>query len=175
MAPPIPGLSRPPAMPRRPAGDVLAGILAVLALLALTAGVPLGLITVFGLPIPQSMPTMSVLTHQLDIHAVLQVLMVVVWLAWLQLLCCVFAEVRAAVRNAGMPARVPLAGGTQAVAHRLVTAALVLFTTTPRRGRQQSRPPSCPGRLPRSCRHRPPLSLRSSATTPGPAPRRSTW
>jgi hypothetical protein len=130
MAPPIPGLSRPPAMPRRPAGDVLAGILAVLALLALTAGVPLGLITVFGLPIPQSMPTMSVLTHQLDIHAVLQVLMVVVWLAWLQLLCCVFAEVRAAVRNAGMPARVPLAGGTQAVAHRLVTAALVLFTAT---------------------------------------------
>ena len=25
MAPPIPGRSRPPAMPRRPAGDVLAG------------------------------------------------------------------------------------------------------------------------------------------------------
>jgi hypothetical protein len=128
MAPPIPGISRPPARARRSAGDVLAGILAVLALLALTAGVPLGLITVFGLPIPHGMPTMSVLTHQLDIHAVLQVLMLVVWLAWLQLLCCVFAEVRAAVRNAGMPARVPLAGGTQAVAHRLVTAALVLFT-----------------------------------------------
>jgi hypothetical protein len=130
MAPPIPGLSRPPRPVGRSAGDILAGIVAVIALLALTAGVPLGLITVFGLPIPHGMPKMSVLTHQLDAQAILKVLMVVVWLAWLQLLCCVFAEVRAAVRNAGMPARVPLAGGTQAVAHRLVTAALLLFTAT---------------------------------------------
>src|SRR6266516_4557829 len=123
MAPPIPGLSGPPGPVGRSAGDILAGIVAVIALLALTAGVPLGLITVFGLPIPHGMPKMSVLTHQLDAQAILKVLMVVVWLAWLQLLCCVFAEVRAAVRNAGMPARVPLAGGTQAVAHRLATAA----------------------------------------------------
>src|SRR6266704_851663 len=130
MAPPIPGLSRPPRPVGRSAGDILAGIVAVIALLALTAGVPLGLITVFGLPIPHGIPKMSVLTHQLDAQAILKVLMVVVWLAWLQLLCCVFAEVRAAVRNAGMPARVPLAGGTQAVAHRLVTAALLLFTAT---------------------------------------------
>src|SRR6266571_2571098 len=130
MAPPIPGLSRPPRPAGRPAGDILAGIVAVIALLALTAGVPLGLITVFGLPIPHGIPKMSVLTHQLDAQAILKVLMVVVWLAWLQLLCCVAAEVRAAVRNAGMPARVPLSGGTQAVAHRLVTAALVLFSAT---------------------------------------------
>src|SRR6266705_4587274 len=130
MAPPIPGLSRPPRPAGRSAGDILAGIVAVIALLALTVGVPRGLITVFGLPIPHGIPKMSVLTHQLDAQAILKVLMVVVWLAWLQLLCCVFAEVRAAVRNAGMPARVPLAGGTQAVAHRLVTAALVLFTAT---------------------------------------------
>ena len=130
MAPPIPGLSRPPARARRSAADILAGIVAVVALLALTVGVPFGLVTIFGLPIPHGMPSMSALTHRLDAQSVLKVLMVVVWLAWLQLLCCVFAEVRAAVRNAGMPARVPLAGGTQAVVHRLVTAALVLFTAT---------------------------------------------
>ena len=130
MAPPIPGLSRPPAGARRSAADILAGIVAVVALLALTVGVPFGLVTIFGLPIPHGMPSMSALTHRLDAQSVLKVLMVVVWLAWLQLLCCVFAEVRAAVRNAGMPARVPLAGGTQAVVHRLVTAALVLFTAT---------------------------------------------
>src|SRR6266702_2435284 len=130
MAPPIPGLSRPPRPAGRSAGDILAGIVAVIALLALTVGVPLGLITVFGLPIPHGIPKMSVLTHQLDAQAILRVLMVVVWLAWLRLLCCVAAEVRAAVRNAGMPARVPLSGGTQAVAHRLVTAALVLFSAT---------------------------------------------
>ena len=130
MAPPIPGLSRPPTRARRSAADILAGIVAVVALLALTVGVPFGLVTIFGLPIPHGMPSMSALTHRLDAQSVLKVLMVVVWLAWLQLLCCVFAEVRAAVRNAGMPARVPLAGGTQAVVHRLVTAALVLFTAT---------------------------------------------
>src|SRR6266568_5077822 len=130
MAPPIPGLRRPPARARRSAGDILAGIVAVIALLALTVGVPAGLVMLFGLPIPHNMPSISVLTRQLDAQAILRVLMVVVWLAWLQLLCCVAAEVRAAVRNAGMPARVPLSGGTQAVAHRLVTAALVLFSAT---------------------------------------------
>src|SRR6266581_3630826 len=130
MAPPIPGLRRPPARARRSAGDLLAGIVAVIALLALTVGVPAGLVMLFGLPIPHNMPSISVLTRQLDAQAILRVLMVVVWLAWLQLLCCVAAEVRAAVRNAGMPARVPLSGGTQAVAHRLVTAALVLFSAT---------------------------------------------
>src|SRR5215475_1024178 len=130
MAPPIPGLTRAPLRPRRTAGDVLAGIFAVIALAALTGGVPLGLITFIGLPLPHSRPQVSLLTHQLDTHAILTVLAVVVWLAWLQLVICVIAEIRAAVRNAGMPARVPLSGGTQALAHRLVTAALVLFTST---------------------------------------------
>jgi len=50
MAPPIPGLRRPVAARRRSAGDVLAGILAVIALAVLIAGVPLALVTVFGLP-----------------------------------------------------------------------------------------------------------------------------
>ncbi len=130
MAPPIPGLRRPVAARRRSAGDVLAGILAVIALAVLIAGVPLALVTVFGLPWPHSAPTLSVLTSRLDSLAVLKILTVIVWLAWLQLVWCVIAEIRAAVRNAGMPARVPLAGGTQAVAHRLVTAALLLFTAT---------------------------------------------
>jgi|SRR5450759_4691064 len=131
MAPPIPGIRRPAAQRRgRSAGDILAGILAILALLVLTAGVPLALIRIFGSPIPHGMPSLSAVTHQLDSQAVLKVLSVVVWLAWLQLIICVLAEVRAAVRNAGMPARVPLAGGTQAVAHRLVTAAILLFTAT---------------------------------------------
>ena len=52
------------------------------------------------------------------------------WLAWLQLVWCVIVEIRAAVSNAGVPARVPLSGGTQSMAHRLVTAALLLFSAT---------------------------------------------
>src|SRR6478736_1608498 len=43
---------------------------------------------------------------------------------------CLITEVRAAVRNTGMPARVPLAGGIQPAVHRLVTAALLLFSAT---------------------------------------------
>jgi hypothetical protein len=130
MAPPIPGTRRPVPVRRRSAGDVLIGLLAVVALAALTAGVPFALVTIFGLPIPHSMPSMSVLTHQLDVFAVIKVLMVLVWLAWIQLVFCVMVEIRAAVRNAGMPARVPLAGGTQMMVHRLVTAALLLVTAT---------------------------------------------
>jgi hypothetical protein len=130
MAPPIPGTRRPAQVRGRSAGDVLAGVLAVAALAALTVGVPFALVTIFGLPIPHTVPSLSVLTHQLDVFAVLKVLMVAVWLAWIQLVCCVVVEIRAAVRNAGMPARVPLAGGTQMMVHRLVTAALLLVTAT---------------------------------------------
>ncbi len=128
MAPPIHRTQRPPVGRGRSAGDVLAGLFAVVALIALTVGVPFGLIKVFGMPIPHNMPGLSVLTHKLDIFAILKIVSVLVWLAWLQLVFCVIAEIRAAVRNTGMPAQVPLAGGTQAVVHRLVTAALLLFT-----------------------------------------------
>ncbi len=127
MAAPIPGTRRPA---RRSPTDLLIGLLATAALLALTAGVPLALVTVFGLPVPHSLPSLSVLTHQLDVFSILRLLSVAVWLAWLQLVCCVFAEVRAAVRNTGNAARVPLAGGTQALVHRLVTAALLTFAAT---------------------------------------------
>ena len=128
MAPP---LTRPPRAAyrrrRRSAGDLMIGLLAIAALAALTVGVPLALVTVFGLPIPHAMPPLSLLTHQLTVPAILKVLSVVVWLAWIQLVGCVIAEIRAAVRNAGMPRRIPLAGGTQALVHRLVTSALLVF------------------------------------------------
>lgn len=129
MAPPIPGLSRPaPARkPGRTGTDILIGLLAVLALAALTVGVPLGLVLAFGLPVPHTL-SLSVLTGQLDLRSVLKILAVVVWLAWLQLVWCVIVEIRAAVRNVGVPSRVPLAGATQPLARRLVTAALLLFS-----------------------------------------------
>ncbi len=128
MAPPIPGLRRPVQVPTRTAGDVLVGILAIAALAALTIGVPIALITVIGLPLPHATPGLSVLTHQIDIPSILRVLSVVIWLAWLQLVWCVIVEIQAAVRNVGVPRQVPLAGATQSAAHRLVTAALLLFT-----------------------------------------------
>ena len=90
---------------------------------------PAALVAVLGLPIPHSKPTLGLLTHQLSILSIIQILSVIVWLAWLQLVFCVFAEVRAAVRNVGVPPD-PLSGGTQAVAHRLVTAALLLVSAS---------------------------------------------
>jgi hypothetical protein len=128
MAPPIPGLARPPARRSRSAGDVLAAIAAVVALAGLTVGVPAALVSFFGLPIPHSAPSLSLLTHQLDLLTILKILSVVVWLAWIQLVCCVAVEVAAAVRGHAVASQVPLAGGTQALIHRLVAAALLLFT-----------------------------------------------
>jgi len=129
MAPPIPGL-RPPAATRRDrtAGDVGFGLLAVILLAALTIGVPFALTLFLGLPIPHTRPSVSLLTGEISVMTILRFLSVMVWLAWLQLVWCVIVEIRAAVRNAGVPARVPLSGGTQSIAHRLVTAALLLFS-----------------------------------------------
>jgi len=128
MAPPIPGLRPPVKIRRRTPGDVLAGVAAVVALTALTIGVPIALVTVVGLPLPHTMPSASALTSQLDVTAILRILSVVIWLAWVQLVWCVLVEIKAAISNVGVPSRVPLAGATQLAAHRLVTAALLLFT-----------------------------------------------
>ncbi len=128
MAPPIPGLRQPVKIRRRTPGDVAAGVAAVVVLTALTIGVPIALVTVVGLPLPHTMPKTSALTSQLDITAILRILSVIIWLAWAQLVWCVLVEIKAAVSNVGVPARVPLAGATQSAAHRLVTAALLLFT-----------------------------------------------
>ncbi|MCP2345923.1 hypothetical protein [Nonomuraea roseoviolacea] len=46
----------------------------------------------------------------------------------MQLVACVMVEVYAGVRRVGMPARVPFSGTTQALANRLVSAVLLLFT-----------------------------------------------
>ena len=110
--------------------DVLTGLGSIVVLLVLVIGPPVALITVFGLPVPHTMPSASLLTHRLQATTVLRACSVVVWLAWLQLVWCVIAEVSAAVRNIGMPRRVPLAGGIQALVHRLVTTAGAAVTVT---------------------------------------------
>ncbi len=104
------------------------GLLAVLVLAAVLGGVPFALVTVLGLPIPHNLPPLSVLTHRLDVISILRILSVIVWLAWLQLSVCVLVEVRAAIRGVGLPARVPLSGHPQTLAHWLVAAALLLFS-----------------------------------------------
>ncbi|MFF0518831.1 BTAD domain-containing putative transcriptional regulator [Actinomadura nitritigenes] len=115
---------------RRGPGDVLAGIGALAALAALLAGVPYALLTFFGSPIPSHLPAASDLSHRIGPGSLIGILVVLVWLAWIQLALCVVVEVYAGIRGVGVPARVPLAGGTQSLVHRLVVAALLLFTAT---------------------------------------------
>ena len=129
MAPPMSRARKPVRVrPRRSAGDMFFGLLAVLVLAAVLGGVPFALVTVLGLPIPHNLPPLSVLTQRLDVISILRILSVIVWLAWLQLSVCVLVEVRAAIRGVGLPARVPLSGHTQTLAHWLVAAALLLFS-----------------------------------------------
>ena len=115
---------------RRSAADVLFGVAALAALAALVAGVPYALYTQFGSPLPDTLPDLDAFTERLGPSSVLTILVLLVWLAWLQLVVCVIVEVYAGIRGIGVPARVPLAGGTQSLVHRLVVAALLLFTAT---------------------------------------------
>src|ERR1700759_521457 len=131
MAPPIPGLRTPVQVRRRTPGDVLAGVGAIVLLVALTVGVPIALITVVGLPLPHTAPKLSALTSQLDITAILRILSVIVWLAWIQLVWCVLVEIKAAASgihgHAAASPKVPLAGATQSLAHRLGAPGLPAF------------------------------------------------
>ena len=115
---------------QRSAGDVIAGLLSLLALIALAAGVPVALVRFTGSPIPSELPDASVFTQPLDTETILYVITLFVWLAWAQLVVCLVVELQAGVRGVGVPARVPLAGATQSVVHKLVVAVLLLFTAT---------------------------------------------
>ncbi|MDA0635302.1 BTAD domain-containing putative transcriptional regulator [Nonomuraea sp. MCN248] len=113
---------------RRRLGDVLAGLGALALLLALVGGVPYALLVFVGPPIGPELLDLDLLTARVGPSTITALLVLFVWLAWLQLFACVVVEVYAGVRRVGMPARVPLSGGTQVLANKLVTAALVLFT-----------------------------------------------
>ncbi len=159
----------------RSAGDVVAGVLALTALAALVLGVPFALLTFFGSPVPHAMPSADTLSRRLDTSALMRILVIIVWLAWAQLSACVLVEAYAGIRGVGMPVRVPLAGGPQAVAHRLVVAALLLFTATtavmpaltaPRATHVQRLGP--PDRVEPVQAHAEPAMQRTTTTTPSP-------
>ncbi|HEX8135135.1 MAG TPA: hypothetical protein VF880_17115, partial [Actinomycetes bacterium] len=118
-------------MGRRRFRDVLPGVAAVLLLLALLAGVPFALVALVGWPLPRRLPAFSVETLRAPVDAttLVNVLALVVWVAWAQFTACVLVEVKAAVAGAGLPARVPLGGLNQLLARQLVAAALLLTTS----------------------------------------------
>ncbi|WP_235854733.1 bacterial transcriptional activator domain-containing protein [Nonomuraea aridisoli] len=113
---------------RRRAVDVLAGLAALVVLVALVGGVPYALLMFVGPPLRPELLDLDVLTGNVGPSTIIAVLVLLVWLAWFQLFVCILVEVYAGVRRVGMPARVPLSGGMQFVANKLVSAVLLLFT-----------------------------------------------
>ncbi|WP_424529199.1 BTAD domain-containing putative transcriptional regulator [Sphaerisporangium viridialbum] len=116
--------------PRRTVGDVIAGIAALIALAALMGGVPYALLRLAGPPLPEELLNGDLLTRQVSTSTAVAILVLLVWLTWFQLVLCVIVEVYSGIRRIGMPVRVPLSGGPQALANRLVSTALMLFTVS---------------------------------------------
>ncbi|UNS97103.1 hypothetical protein MMF93_11720 [Streptomyces tubbatahanensis] len=119
-----------PVRTRRTAGDVLKAFLAFVALAALVVGVPLALASFLGWPLPRRMPTFDMLRDEVSVGVFINVLTVVVWLAWAQFTACVLVEAKAALSGVGLPARVPGAGPSQLLARQLIAALLLLGSST---------------------------------------------
>ena len=113
---------------RQPASEETSGgsrVLAGLGLLALVVGIPAGLWLLAGSdPFPTSLPDKETLTGQLTFETLLNLLLFVVWLAWLFFLVCVVVEI-AAARRGGLAQPVPLGGPLQKLARALVGAVLL--------------------------------------------------
>lgn len=101
------------------------GLLALSGLLLVVVGVPAVLLAFVGNPLPTSMPDRSWLQAEITAEAIIKVFAVLVWVLWAHFLVCVIAEFRA-VRAGRMPGVVPLGGGVQVAARRLVAGVLLL-------------------------------------------------
>lgn len=136
-----------PASPvaRRTPGDVIRGLLAVIALAAFVIGVPVALVLIAPVSIPQNAPTwdsvIGAMTQPDDGRLLLGAIQLVAWVAWAAFTTSVIAELVAAVRRVSAP-HIPLLGGTQRLAATLVTTAgLLLATTTPLTSTASARQP----------------------------------
>ncbi|WP_328537299.1 LysM peptidoglycan-binding domain-containing protein [Streptomyces sp. NBC_00344] len=113
---------------RRTAGDIGKAFFAFLALAGLLLAVPLALSTQ-GWPLPHSMPSVDMVQQQITVDTFVNILVVVVWLAWAQFAACVLVEIKAAVSGVGMPSHIPGAGPSQMLARQLIAALLLVSAT----------------------------------------------
>jgi DNA-binding SARP family transcriptional activator len=117
-----------PALGR--AGELAGGLTALLAILLLAVGVPLGLAYVVGWPLPHALPSLAELSRALTGGAIpdefiVKTLAVIGWAYWAQFMVCLWAEL-AAARKGRLTRHLPLAGLNQALAARLIGAVLLL-------------------------------------------------
>lgn len=107
-------------------GELIRGLVSLVTMLAIVGGVPYLLWTLFGPPWPDELPNRDVLFSQLDANAVLKIISVVIWLAWLHFVVCLIAEIGAERRGHGLSPRIPLGGGSQTLARRLISGVVLL-------------------------------------------------
>ncbi len=109
------------------AGEVVRGLLALVAIAVFTIGVPVALWLGFGSPLPDETPTADWLYADFDARDVLAVLVGVVWIGWAHFVLCLIVEFFAERKGRGLSPRVPGGSiGTQPIARRLVGAVLLL-------------------------------------------------
>ncbi|HYJ69093.1 MAG TPA: hypothetical protein VEX15_15700 [Nocardioidaceae bacterium] len=112
-------------------GEVLRGLLGLVATLVVVVGVPIGLVLLVGNPLPDEAPNSDWLTAEISSDTLLEILAIVLWLAWLHFVVCLVVELVSDRRGRGLAPHVPGGGvGTQALARRLVGAVLLLAGTT---------------------------------------------
>jgi DNA-binding SARP family transcriptional activator len=114
---------------RRSFGDFVKAFFAFVALAVLLVGVPGALATQIGWPLPNGVPSLDWLQQEITVDTFLNILTVVVWLAWAQFTACVLVEMKAALSGVGVPGRVPGAGPSQLLARQLVAALLLVGAT----------------------------------------------
>jgi nucleoid-associated protein YgaU len=122
----------PPRVPRTP-GDVVRGLLAVIALVAFVIGVPAALRVVAPMTWPQAWPNWQTIVDAVarpdDGSLLLGAITLIAWVAWASFTVSVIAELTASARHLSVP-RLPLLGGPQRLAATLVTAAGLLLAST---------------------------------------------
>ena len=115
----------------RPVADRLRGLLSLLVLLVLLAGVPAALVTLRGNPLPDTVldsgALLGALTRPDDGALFLGALTALAWAAWVSFAVSVLVEVPAQVRGLPSP-HLPTLGMQQRTASALVAGAALLFT-----------------------------------------------
>jgi nucleoid-associated protein YgaU len=117
--------------------DVVKGLVAVAATLALVVGLPLALVAVVGNPLPGQIPSWDGLRGGLErssvqAEVIINVLAVVLWVVWARLSVAVLGQTVATLRGRG-PLRPPSGIGLQSLAANLVTSITLLSALLPAR------------------------------------------
>ncbi|MDX6263293.1 MAG: hypothetical protein QOH84_4981 [Kribbellaceae bacterium] len=108
------------------AGDRLRGLFSLVAIVAIVGGVPYLLLTFFGTPWPDRMPNRDVLFDELSAQTIIGIIAFFIWVAWLHFVICLIAEAVAEVRGHGLSPRIPLGGGSQTLARRLISGVVLI-------------------------------------------------